>query len=71
MGQTKHIEIRIKQHILDIKKFMPYIKTTSVSPHFNLKNHDPFIYFKFYVVEDKIDEYDLRLKKESTLINLF
>ena len=31
IGQTKHTKIRIKQHILDIKNFIPYIKTTSVA----------------------------------------
>ena len=34
-------------------------------------DHVPSIHFKFYVIEDKIDDLDLRLKKEATLINLF
>ncbi|RNA26775.1 hypothetical protein BpHYR1_031171 [Brachionus plicatilis] len=42
----------VKQHILDIKNFIPYIKATSMATHFNLKDHDPSIHFKFYPEEE-------------------
>ena len=71
IGQTKTVKTRIRQHILDIKNFKPYTKMTSVSAHFNLKNHNYLDHFKFFIIEDNIDDLDFRLKKEATLINLF
>ena len=71
IGQTQEIKTRIRQHILDIKRFIPFVKKTCVSTHFNLVNHNFNENFNFFVVEDGLDDLDLRLKKEASLINLF
>lgn len=71
IGQTKNIKVRIRQHILDILNFIPFVKKTSVSLHFNLKDHCLTRDFRFFIVEENLLDLDLRLKKEASLIFLF
>ena len=57
-------------HINDIKTFVPFLKTTSVSTHFNLKHHDFNKHFSFFVLRENIDMKEMRLASESFLLNL-
>ena len=59
------------QHLYNIKKFIPFNNNSVISNHFNLKNHNFYDHFSFFVL--KIDVYDLnaRLKLESFMINFF
>ena len=70
VGQTIDIGQRIKQHIVDYLQFIIFKKFTSVSIHFNLKNHIFIQHFSFYVINSKIDK-DKLLNNENYYINLF
>jgi hypothetical protein len=70
IGQTMDIKERIYKHLYDIKTFVPYSsRSTSVSIHFNLRNHC-IDNFSFYIFRKDIDNLEVRLFNESFLINL-
>ena len=56
VGQTIDIGQRIKQHIVDYLQFIIFKKFTSVSIHFNLKNHIFIQHFSFYVINSKMND---------------
>jgi predicted GIY-YIG superfamily endonuclease len=69
VGQTEDIGQRIKTHIRDILSFIVFTKFTSVSIHFNLKNHDLFKHFSVFIVNSKILKENL-FSNENYYINL-
>lgn len=72
IGQTKNLKKRIYMHIYNIKNFEPFkMNNTSVSIHFNLKQHNYLEDFRFYVYRTNVEQLETRLNIESFLINLF
>jgi len=70
IGQTMDIKERIYKHLYDIRTFVPFTsRSTSVSIHFNLKNHC-INNFSFYIFRKDIEDLEVRLFNESFLINL-
>ena len=70
IGQTMDIKERIYKHLYDIRTFVPFSsRSTSVSIHFNLKNHC-INNFSFYIFRKDIEDLEVRLFNESFLINL-
>jgi hypothetical protein len=70
IGQAKKLQSRMYNHIYDIKTFLAFKKTTSVSTHFNLKHHNFQKDFSFFVFRIDIVDLDARLNVESFLLNL-
>ena len=71
IGQSKDIKSRILRYIYDIKSFVKFSeRNTSVSIHFNLKNHCYSNHFNFFIYKTDKDNLDERLYLESFLINL-
>ena len=73
IGETERkASIRIKEHLRDINNFTPYIQYNSVvSYHFNLLNHDKNKHFKFYIIQNNLNEKKIRQDFENTTIHLF
>ena len=70
VGQTIDIGQRMKQHISDSLSFVTFVKYTSVSIHFNLKNHNIFEHFSFFVINSNLLKEKLT-SNENYYINLF
>ena len=72
IGQSyRTVEKRLYEHINNIKNFKCYEKNnTVVSRHFNLKNHS-LEHFKFIIIDNNIDDDNLRLNCEARYIHLF
>ncbi len=72
IGQSsRSVSERIKEHIRDIKYFIPYEKhCTNVSYHFNLLYHN-LNDFTFYIFSKDLEDKKYRLHIESKLIYLF
>ena len=72
VGQTKRNAFeRIKEHLTDINKFIPFIRFTSeVGLHFNLKYHNYKNHFSFYLFKKNIEDLDRRLSIETDLIHI-
>jgi hypothetical protein len=72
VGQTKRNAFeRIKEHLIYINKFIPFIRFTSeVGLHFNLQYHNYKNHFSFYLFKKNIEELDRRLSIETDLIHI-
>ena len=72
VGQTKrNLCDRIKEHVSDINKFVPFLGVTSeVDMHFNLKYHNYKKHFSFYIFNKDIKDLDHRLSIETDIIHI-
>ena len=72
VGQTKRsASARLKEHIKDIKKFVPFINLTSeVGFHFNLRNHNYKNHLQFYIFKKDVLNLEDRLSIETDIIHL-
>jgi hypothetical protein len=72
VGQTKRSAYdRLREHLSDINKFVPFIKFTSeVGMHFNLKHHNYKKHFSFYLFKKNIEDLDHRLSIETDIIHI-
>ena len=72
IGQTERpARKRIREHLHNIKKFIPYIGDISeVAYHFNLIGHK-LEDFEFYILKSEISDLTIRLQTENFYIHLF
>ncbi len=69
VGETgRKIHQRIYEHLYNIRKFIPYIRSTAVSLHFNIGNHN-IEHFKYFIYDVNMDTH-LRKFTEKKLIKL-
>ena len=72
IGQSyRTVLIRLKEHLYKINNFVPfYLNCTTVSNHFNLKNHETSN-FTFFIFNNNYKDDEARLHEEAKLIYLF
>ena len=66
------INIRLRQHLGTIKRFIPYEKIESeVADHFNRKGHNINMHFRFCIFEKDIVDTETRKSIETDLMHVF
>jgi len=72
IGETERkVSARFKEHLRDIKNFIPYIKYNPVvAYHFNLKGHRVKRDIKFHIIQDNLKILKSRLDFENNVIQL-
>ena len=72
IGQTSNFYNRLLKHIYDIKSFIPFTCFTTVSNHFNIRNHNLKDHFTFYILQtNHLDTTAKRHNVENHIIHLF
>ena len=64
-GRT--VSLRIKEHLKSIDMFIPYIKHTPVSSHFNLLNHKKSD-FSFLVYKSNLTQYERKFTERKLIL---